>query len=34
MMKYMLDITICIFTIKQKPESVIQRFMELKPGDV
>ncbi len=33
-MKYMLDTNICIFIIKQKPESVIQRFMELKPGDI
>ncbi len=34
MMIYMLDTTICIFIIKQKPKSMIQRFMELKPGDV
>ena len=33
-MRYMLDTTICIFIIKQKPESVIQRLMELKPGDI
>ena len=32
-MRYMLDTIICIFIIKQKPKSMIQRFMELKPGD-
>lgn len=33
-MKYLLDTHICIFIIKQKPESMIQRFMELNPGDI
>ena len=33
-MKYMLDTNICIFIIKQKPEHVIQRFMEHCPGEI
>ena len=33
-MKYLLDTNICIYLIKQKPISVIQRFGRLAPGDV
>lgn len=33
-MKYMLDTNICIFLIKNKPESVIQKFMKNKPEDI
>jgi len=33
-MKYMLDTNICIYIIKQQPESVIKKFLRLKPGDV
>lgn len=33
-MKYMLDTNICIFVIKNKPESVIQKFMEHKSNDI
>lgn len=33
-MKYMLDTNICIFVIKNKPESVLQKFMQHKPNDI
>jgi tRNA(fMet)-specific endonuclease VapC len=33
-MKYMLDTNICIYTIKHKPESVINNFMSHKPEDL
>lgn len=33
-MKYMLDTNICIFVIKNKPESVIQKFTKNKPEDI
>lgn len=33
-MKYMLDTNICIFIIKQKPENVSKKFLELEPGDI
>ena len=33
-MKYMLDTNICIFVIKHKPETVIQRFMEHDPSEI
>lgn len=33
-MKLMLDTNICIYIIKQKPESVLQRFLEYQIGDI
>lgn len=33
-MKYMLDTNICIFVIRHKPETVIQRFMEHDPSEI
>lgn len=33
-MKYMLDTNICIFLIKNKPETVIRKFMEYDAGDI
>ena len=33
-MKYMLDTNICIFIIKNKPETVIRKFMEYDAGDI
>lgn len=33
-MKYMLDTNICIFIIKHKPDSVLEQFMKLEPGDI
>jgi len=33
-MKYLLDTNICIYLIKKKPESVIKKFMKLRPGSV
>ena len=33
-MKYMLDTNICIFVIKNKTESVLQKFMEHNPNDI
>ncbi len=33
-MKYLLDTNICIYIIKKKPEKVIERFLEYKPGDI
>lgn len=33
-MKYMLDTNICIFVIKNKPEPVLQKFMEHNPNDI
>ncbi len=33
-MKYMLDTNICIFIIKQKPENISKKFLELEPGDI
>ncbi|MHB1688531.1 MAG: type II toxin-antitoxin system tRNA(fMet)-specific endonuclease VapC [Ignavibacteriaceae bacterium] len=33
-MKYLLDTNICIYIIKKKPEKVIGRFLEYKPGDI
>ena len=33
-MKYMLDTNICIFVIKHKPETIIQRFMEHDPSEL
>lgn len=32
-MKYMLDTNICIFIIKNRPQHVLCRFLELEPGD-
>jgi len=32
-MKYLLDTNICIYTIKQKPEEVFDRFRQLEVGD-
>jgi len=33
-MKFLLDTNICIYIIKKKPEKVIKRFLEYKPGDI
>jgi len=33
-MRYLLDTNICIYIIKQSPESVRKRFMQLKVGDI
>lgn len=33
-MNYMLDTNICIFIIKNKPETVIRKFMECDVGDI
>lgn len=33
-LKYLLDTNICIYIAKQKPESVIKKFEELKAGEV
>ena len=33
-MKYLLDTNTCIYIIKRKPEKVIKRFLEFKPGDI
>lgn len=33
-MKYLLDTSICIYIIKEKPESVIKIFSKIKLGDV
>ena len=33
-MKYMLDTNTCIYIIKNKPENVIQKFMEHNPDDI
>lgn len=33
-MKYLLDTNICIYLIKKKPETVIKRFLEHKPGSI
>lgn len=33
-MKYMLDTNICIFTIKRKPESVVQKVLANPPEDI
>lgn len=33
-MKYMLDTNICIYIIKQKPESVLRKFQTVKMGDI
>lgn len=33
-MIYMLDTNICIFVIKNKPESVLQTFLKHKPNDI
>lgn len=33
-MKYMLDTNICIFIIKNKPKTVIRKFMEYDAGDI
>lgn len=33
-MKYMLDTNICIYIIKAKPENVLAKFHEFKPGDI
>ena len=33
-MKYMLDTNICIFIIRNKPETVIRKFMEYDAGDI
>ncbi len=33
-MKYMLDTNICIYAIKNKPESVIRKIMEQNPEDL
>ena len=33
-MRYMLDTNICIFIIKNKPESVLQRFLKQEPEEI
>lgn len=33
-MRYLLDTNICIYIIKKKPEKVIKRFRDNKPGDI
>ena len=33
-MKYLLDTDICIYIIRKKPKEVIERFLELDPGDI
>lgn len=33
-MKYMLDTNICIYLIKKKPKTVLERFKELNIGDI
>lgn len=33
-MKYMLDTNICIFIIKNKPETVIRKFLQFDPADI
>ncbi len=33
-MKFLLDTNICIYVIKKKPEKVIKKFLENKPGDI
>ncbi len=33
-MKYLLDTNICIYLIKKKPEKVIKKFLNQKPGDI
>jgi tRNA(fMet)-specific endonuclease VapC len=33
-MKYMLDTNICIYIIRQKPESVLRKFQTIKMGDI
>jgi tRNA(fMet)-specific endonuclease VapC len=32
-MRYLLDTNICIYLIKNRPDSVLRRFRRLKPGD-
>ncbi len=34
MIQYLLDTNICIYVAKRRPQSVLSRFRELKPGDV
>ena len=34
MIRYLLDTNICIYVAKRKPQSVLSRLRELKPGDV
>lgn len=34
MLEYILDTNICIYIIKQKPQSVLKKFSTLKPGTV
>ncbi|MEJ5261670.1 MAG: type II toxin-antitoxin system VapC family toxin [Ignavibacterium sp.] len=34
MIKYLLDTNICIYIINKKPESVIKKILQLKPGDI
>ena len=33
-MKYLLDTNICIYIIKKKPDSVIKRFLKMKPDSI
>ncbi len=33
-MKLMLDTNICIYIIKQQPESVLERFLDYQVGDI
>ena len=33
-MKYMLDTNICIYVIKEKPESVIRKFLKNNPEEM
>ena len=33
-MSYLLDTNICIYIIKQKPQSVLDRFNSIEPGEV
>ena len=33
-MRYLLDTNICIYIAKQKPQSVVERLRQLRPGDV
>jgi tRNA(fMet)-specific endonuclease VapC len=33
-MKYLLDTNICIYIIKKKPETVLKKFAQIKPGNI
>ena len=34
MLRYLLDTNICIYLMKEQPESVIRRFAACKPGEI